>query len=62
MKIITDYFMRKKDVKGKDYDPMLEINMFLITIKGFAITAIYAEDTNETEYENTVNKIIELYK
>jgi AcrR family transcriptional regulator len=23
MKIITDYFMRKKDVKGKDYDPML---------------------------------------
>jgi hypothetical protein len=36
--------------------------MFIITIKGFAITAIYAEDTNETEYENTVNKIIELYK
>jgi AcrR family transcriptional regulator len=62
MKMITDYFVRKKDKKGKDYDPILEINLFLITIKGFAITAIYTEDTDEKDYENTVSKIIELYK
>jgi AcrR family transcriptional regulator len=62
MKMITDYFVRKKDKKGKEYDPILEINLFLITIKGFAITAIYTEDTDEKDYENTVSKIIELYK
>jgi len=62
MKIITDYFMRKKTIKGDDYDPMLDIHMFLITIKGFAMTAIYSEGTEEADYENTVNKIIELYK
>jgi hypothetical protein len=62
MKMINDYFVRKKDKKGKDYDPILEINLFLITIKGFAITAIYTEDTDEKDYENTVSKIIELYK
>jgi AcrR family transcriptional regulator len=62
MKMITDYFVRKKDKKGKGYDPILEINLFLITIKGFAITAIYTEDTDEKDYENTVSKIIELYK
>jgi AcrR family transcriptional regulator len=62
MKMITDYFVRKKDKKGKGYDPILEINLFLITVKGFAITAIYSEDTDEKDYENTVDKIIELYK
>ena len=62
MKMITDYFMRKKAVKGENYDPMLDIQMFLITIKGYAITTIYSEDTDEINYENSVNKIIELYK
>ena len=62
MKMITDYFMRKKIIKGDNYNPMLEIQMFLITIKGFAITAIYADDSEEIDYENEVNKIIELFK
>lgn len=62
MKIITDYFMRKKLIKEYDYDPVLDIQMFLITIKGFALTTIYAEDYEEVDYDSTVNKIIELYK
>lgn len=62
MKMITDYFMRKKTMRGDKYDPMLEIQMFLITIKGFAITAIYAEDSEDVDYESEVNRIIELYK
>ena len=62
MKMITDYFMRKKIIKGDNYNPMLEIQMFLITIKGFAITAIYADDSEEIDYKNEVNKIIELFK
>jgi hypothetical protein len=62
MKMITDYFMRKKLIKEYDYDPVLDIQMFLITIKGFAITTIYADNYEEVDYDSTVNKIIELYK
>jgi len=62
MKMITDYFMRKKEIKGKNYDPMLDIQMFLITIKGYAITIIYAEDNDDINNETSVNRIIELYK
>ena len=62
MKMITDYFMRKKLTKEYDYDPVLDIQMFLITIKGFAITTIYADNYEEVDYDSTVNKIIELYK
>jgi AcrR family transcriptional regulator len=62
MKMITDYFMRKKEIKGKNYNPMLDIQMFLIAIKGYALTIIYAEDNDEINYEESVNRIIELYK
>lgn len=62
MNIITDYFVRKKERKGPDYDPFLELNMFIITIKGFAITYIYLDDINDDYYEKSVNRIIELYK
>lgn len=62
MKMITDYFMRKKLTKDYDYDPVLDIQMFLITIKGFALTTIYADNYEEVDYDSTVNKIIELFK
>jgi AcrR family transcriptional regulator len=62
MKTITEYFIRKKDRKGPDYDPYLELNMFIISLKGFAITYIYMDQGDEIYYEKTVNRIIELYK
>lgn len=62
MKTITEYFIRKKDREGPDYDPYLELNMFIISLKGFAITYIYMDPADETYYEKTVNRIIELYK
>lgn len=62
MKIITDYFFRKKEQKGENYDPMADINMFLITLKGFAITNIYMDDKDDKNNEKAINRIIELFK
>ncbi len=62
MKIITEYFVRKKTTRGNDYDPYLELNMFILTLKGFAITYIYIDQDEEIYYEKTINRIIELYK
>ena len=59
MKMITDYFSRKKKKIGKQYDPDSEINMFFINMMGFAVKSIYSEaDDND----RTINRIIELYK
>ncbi len=62
MRIITDYFIRKKEKMGEGYNPALELKMFLITMKGFAITSIYADDREEEQNEKAINRIIELFK
>jgi len=59
MKMITDYFLRKKESIGKQYDADSEINMFLITMIGFAVKSIYSDaDDND----KAINRIIELFK
>ena len=62
LKTITDYFVRKKEAKGPDYDPSLEMNMFMISLKGLAISYIYMDTADDTNFDKTVNRIIELYK
>lgn len=62
MRIITDYFVRKKEIIGESYDPLLDLKMFLITIKGYAITIIYTDDLEDENNEKAINRIIELYK
>jgi len=62
MRMITDYFVRKKEEKLDGYDPEIEIKMFLITLKGFAITSIYAGDREDENNEKAINRIIELFK
>ncbi|HBE43015.1 MAG TPA: hypothetical protein DDW27_17790 [Bacteroidales bacterium] len=64
MKVITDYFVRKKITRGDDYDPWLEMNMFILTIKGFAITYVFMDpDKDDQEYfAKTVEHIISIYK
>lgn len=59
MKMITEYFSRKKVRKENNYDPDNELNMFLITMMGFAVKSIFS-DTADTEKE--ITRIIELYK
>jgi len=59
MKMITDYFLRKKGKIGMQYDPDSEINMFFINMMGFAVKSIYSEaDDND----RIIDRIIELYK
>lgn len=60
--IILDYFMRKKVKKPADYDPVTEMNMFIYTLSGLALTTIYTDKTDESQYEKTINYIIGLYK
>jgi AcrR family transcriptional regulator len=59
MKMISDYFYRKKGEIGKQYDAESEISMFFITMMGFALKSIYS-DTDDNE--NAINRIIELFK
>jgi hypothetical protein len=59
VKMIKDYFVRKKGKSGKQYDPESEIDMFYITMMGFAIKSIY---TNTDDNEKPINRLIELYK
>lgn len=64
MKVITEYFERKKAIYGDSYDPWLDMNMFLLTIKGFAITYVFIEPEmyDDDYFEKTVDYIIETYK
>ena len=61
-KMITEYFIRKKDKKHPDYDPILDMHMFVYTIEGFAKITTYLDVIDNTYFEKTVNRIIEVYK
>ncbi len=61
-KTMSDYFARKESRNVSNYDHYLEMNMFILTMKGFAMTYIYMEEVDEEFYEKTINRIIELYK
>ena len=64
MKIIKEYFERKKAIRGSEYDPWMDMNMFLLMIKGFAITYVFMDpDKYDNDYfEKTVDNIIDIYK
>jgi AcrR family transcriptional regulator len=60
--ILTDYFIRKKDRESPGYNPYSELNLFILTLKGFALSFVYMEDKDDGYYEKTINDIIEKYK
>jgi len=47
---------------GKGYDPELEMNIFMIHIKGFAVTYIYTDEDDDLSFKKTTDRIIEIYK
>ena len=59
---LTDYFVRKKEMKSSGYDPSRELNLFTLMLKGFALSFVYMDDNGDGYYEKTVNDIIEKYK
>lgn len=62
MKILNDYFLRKKERMGEEYDPQNEVNMFINTLAGFAITNMFGDGDDTDKNEKLLNRIIELYK
>jgi hypothetical protein len=58
----TDYFVRRKSVRPAGYDPVVEMNMCINTMKGLAMTSILSEDMDNDLYEKTIDRIIEIYK
>ena len=61
-KILNDYFVRKKEKMPTGYDPVLDMNMFLYTIGGFSIVAVFQDKIDDDYYIKAINRIIELYK
>lgn len=61
-KIILDYFIRKNEIKPGESDPLLDMNMFIYTIQGFALMIIYSDGIDDEHFEKTINKIIATYK
>lgn len=57
--IIANYFLAKKEKRGKDYDPICEFHLFIWTLLGFAVQSIYS---NEKTTRKAIDRIIELYK
>ncbi len=61
--LMTDYFKRKQDKIGPDYDPVIEMLMFSNTLKGFALTYIFSDELYTEEYfEKMVDALIKRYR
>jgi AcrR family transcriptional regulator len=58
-KMVEEYFIRKKKRKTADYDPLLDMNMFIYTIEGFVQVTIYQDEVDEYYYNKAIDKIIE---
>lgn len=61
-KMITEYFVRKKERKPADYDPVVDMNLFLYTLEGFSFATAYFDEVEGISYDKTIRRIIELYK
>jgi AcrR family transcriptional regulator len=61
-KMINDYFIRKKEKMPADYDPVLDMKMFIYTMEGFARITSFLDEANDIYFNKAVDKIIEVYK
>lgn len=63
IRLMIDYFARKGEKAGPDYDPVTEMLMFSNTLKGFALTYIFAPEHYPDEYFNkSVDALIRKYR
>jgi AcrR family transcriptional regulator len=58
---LKDYFTRKKERMPEDYDPELDLYMFIYTLEGFAMINAYLDKVDDY-YDRTIDKIIKLFK
>lgn len=59
---LTEYFIRKKEHERAGYDPYSELNLFILMLKGFALSFVYMDDNDNGYHEKTINDIIMKYK
>lgn len=59
---LTDYFVRKKVNEKPGYDPIRELNLFTLLLKGFALSYVFMDDNDEGYHEKTITDIIAKYK
>lgn len=59
---LTDYFVRKKEHEAAGYDPVSELNLFVLMLKGFALSFVYMDDNDAGYHERTITDIIAKYK
>jgi hypothetical protein len=63
MSLLVEYFRRKGENAGPEYDPMTDLLMFINAIKGFALTSIFSEEHYQGEYfEKVTDALIKRYK
>jgi AcrR family transcriptional regulator len=61
--LLGDYFAREKGSASPDYDPGIEMLMFINTIKGFAMTYLFAAEHYQGEYyEKMIDALIRRFK
>jgi AcrR family transcriptional regulator len=59
---LKDYFVRKKVNEKPGYDPIRELNLFTLMLKGFALSYVFMDDNDEEYHEKTITDIIAKYK
>jgi AcrR family transcriptional regulator len=62
LKMVSEYFIKKNKTKAPGYNAELEMNMFLIHLKGFAVTYIYTDEEDDKSFNRAVDRIVEIYK
>jgi AcrR family transcriptional regulator len=63
MKLLREYFERKKPGKKRSADSLTEMTMFLISMKGLTVNYIFGiPGDDEARYDKIVERIIEQFK
>ncbi len=61
--LLAEYFASKQESAGTDYNPTTEMLMFTNTIKGFAMTYLFADEHYQGDYfEKMIEALIKRYK
>ena len=61
--MLADYFERKKETAGPDYDPRIEMLMFSNAVKGFAMTSIFSAEQYQGDYfDKVIDALLKRYK
>lgn len=61
LRLILDYFHRKKETQSPDWNPYLEFHMFLLMLIGYAINHTFKDKEDEYD-EKTIEAIICRFK